>query len=344
MSALDKADMLGVTMTFDRQCRQALEIGQAAKLNIDPERVTDIVVMGMGGSGISGDVIRILFEDQLKVPLLVNRDYQLPAFVGPKTLAIAASYSGDTEETLSSFNEALDRGAQVMVVSSGGRISKMAAEKDLSLITIPAGFQPRAALGYLSIPSALALHRLGLAPDTVPGWEETIKALAHLAGRYGPEVPVAQNEAKQLALRLLGKMPVMYGSQGLTGLATFRWRCQFNENSKVAGGWNVLPELDHNEITGWQELQSLSKQFRLIFLRDRDEHPQVKKRVQATKDLIADQFDGVDEFESGGDSRAARFFSLVCLGDFASIYLALLNGIDPSPVERIELLKKRLAT
>jgi len=342
ISALDKTDMLGVVVAFDRQCREGLEIGRTAELKVDASKVANIVVMGMGGSGISGDVSRVLFENELKVPLFVNRHYDLPAFVGPGTLAVAASYSGNTEETLSGFNAALERGAQVLVVSAGGKISELAAEKDLSLVVIPGGLQPRAALGYLSVPLAVVLARLDFVADVGPAMEEAIDLLGREAKRYGPTVPPADNPAKQLAIRLFDKMAVVYGSEGITGLAAFRWRCQLNENAKSCGKWNVLPELDHNEISGWQELKELSRRFRLILLRDRDEHPQIKKRFEATRGLIVDQFDGADEIESIGESKAARLLSLICLGDFASIYLALLNGIDPSPVERIESLKKRL--
>ncbi len=342
ISALDKADLLDDAVTFYGQCRSGLEIGRKAQLKVDPSRVTNIIVMGMGGSGISGDVARVLFEDELKVPLFVNRHYDLPAFAGAGTLAIAVSYSGNTEETLSGLNTAIERGAQGLVISSGGKISELAIEKDLTLVTIPAGIQPRAALGYLSIPLAVALERLGFVADVGPAMEEAIDLLHLEVDRYGPAVPLAENPAKQLATAFFDKMPVVYGSEGITGLAAFRWRCQLNENAKVCGRWNMLPELNHNEICGWQELEERGRRAPLVFLRDRDEHPQIKKRFEATRELIADHFDGIEEFTAVGESKAARLFSLIYLGDFASIYLALLNGIDPSPVDRIESLKKRL--
>ncbi len=342
ISALDKADLLGDTVAFDRQCREGLEVGRTVELKVNPSTVVNIIVMGMGGSGISGDVSRVLFEDELKVPLFVNRHYDLPAFVGPGTLAIAVSYSGNTEETLSGLDAALERGAQILVVSSGGKISELAAENDLTLVTIPTGLQPRAALGYLSIPLAVVLERLGFVGDVGPAIEEAIDLLGREAERYGPTVPLVENPAKQLAVAFFDKMPVVYGSEGITGLAAFRWRCQLNENAKVCGRWNMLPELDHNEICGWQELEELGRRAHLVFLRDRDEHLQIMKRFEATRELIAGHFDGIEEFTSTGESKAARLLSLIYLGDFASIYLALLNGIDPSPVERIESLKKRL--
>jgi glucose/mannose-6-phosphate isomerase len=188
------------------------------------------------------------------------------------------------------------------------------------------------------------LERLGLVEDVGPALEETIELLERQSQHYGPGSPLAANQAKQLALRLLGKLAVIYGSEGVTGLAAFRFRCQINENSKCPAKWNMLPELDHNEITGWQELGEVSRQFRLIFFRDSAEHSQVKKRIEITRDLIKNQFEGQEECWASGVSKMARLFSLIYLGDFSSVYLALLYGLDPSPVERIELLKKRLVS
>jgi glucose/mannose-6-phosphate isomerase len=188
------------------------------------------------------------------------------------------------------------------------------------------------------------LDRSGFIGDVGPAVEETVELLGREAGRYGPESPEARNPAKQLARRLFSKLPVVYGSEGITGLAAFRFRCQINENSKSPGKANTLPELDHNEIMGWQELEEMTRRSRLIFLRDKEEHPQTKKRIEATRDLIIDRFEGGDEFWSSGESKLARLFSLIYLGDFTSAYLALLYGVDPGPVERIESLKKRLVS
>ncbi len=340
--AIDQADMLGEIAGFAGQCGRAVEIGRDALLAIDASRIANVVVLGMGGSGISGDVCRVLFEDVLKIPLTVNRHYRLPAYVGPTTLVIAVSYSGNTEETLSGFREALDVGAQVVVISAGGKISKIASDSGLTLITIPSGLQPRAALGYLGLPLAVLLERLELVGSLENDFTETIEIIREQSSKLGVEVPESVNLAKKLARRMLGRMPVIYGSEGPSGLAAFRLKCQINENSKTPSYWNLLPELDHNELAGWQMLKEISDQFYLVFLRDADEHPQIKKRVKVTQDLITDQLSGFDEVWSAGKSKLARLFSLIHLGDFASAYLALLNNVDPTPVERIELLKMRL--
>jgi len=343
VAAIDKANLLGEMAGFADQCQAAVAIGRQADLKVEAAVVTGISVLGMGGSGISGDFCRVLFEDELKVPIQVNRHYTLPAWIGPGSLVLAASYSGNTEETLSALTEARHRGAQAVVISSGGKISQMAEADDLTLIRIPAGLQPRASLGYLGLPLAVTLERLGLTADLNEAIDESLTLLRDQAARLGRESGEALNPAKQLARRLVGKMPVVYGSEGVTALAAFRFKCQLNENAKTPAQWNLLPELDHNEITGWQLLSEVSRKFHLIFFRDAEEHPQVKKRVEVTRDLIINQFCGADEFWSSGRSKLARLLSLIYLGDFTSAYLAVLNGVDPSPVERIELLKKRLA-
>lgn len=343
VAAIDKAGMLDEMAGFADQCEQAVDMARHTELNIDPAGITDILVLGMGGSGIAGDVCRVLFDDALNVPIQVNRHYRLPAYVGPATLVLAVSYSGNTEETLAALGEAVTRGARVVAVSSGGKISLIARDKGLPLIRIPAGLQPRAALGYLSLPPAVVLEKLGLVPALTEAVSEAVNLLRHQSARLRPEEPESSNPAKQLARRLHGRLPVIYGSEGVASLAAFRFKCQINENAKQPANWNLLPELDHNEITGWQCLEDISRRFHLIFLRDADEHPQVKKRVEVTRDLIIDRFCGTEEFWSSGASKLARLLSLVYLGDFTSAYLALLNGVDPSPVERIELLKKRLA-
>lgn len=342
LAAVDETNMMSDTVNFAGQCEDALEIGRLAETAVDVGKISNILVLGMGGSGISGDVLRVLFDEELTVPLSVNRHYRLPGYVGADTLVVAASYSGNTEETLSGLSEAVDRGAQAIVISNGGKISQIAVDNKLTLVKIPAGFQPRAVLGYLSLPLAVVFEKLGLVGSVSGDANELLDVLRTDARRYGPDSPESQNPAKQLARRLLGKMPVIYGTESVTGLAAFRCKCQINENSKSPAQWNLLPELDHNEITGWQLLPDISRRFHLIFFRDEFDHPQVKKRIEITRDLILDQFCGADEFWSKGRSKLARLFSLIYLGDFTSVYLAVLNGVDPSPVERIELLKQRL--
>lgn len=344
MSFVDRSNMLALLEEFPSQCRQAIEIGRlaASHLIIDLDHISNLMILGMGGSGITGDVIRVLLADQLELPILVNKSYTLPACIGKDSLVFAVSYSGDTEETLAAATGALSRGAQLIGVSSGGKLERLTGEKDLSLIKIPAGLQPRAAIGYLTLPILISLNYLGLALKFDEECEELTAMLDGLQLKWRAGLPTADNEAKQLAEKMYGNIPLVYGGDGLSGLAALRWKCQFNENSKVPAFWNQFPELNHNEIAGWEKLADVSRRFYLVNLRDLEEHPQVAKRFKVTGELIGDRFAGTAEFISEGESRLARFFSLVYLGDFTSVYLAILNGIDPTPVDRIQLLKAKL--
>jgi len=273
--------------------------------------------------------------------LVVNKSYALPNFVNQKTLVFASSYSGNTEETLSGFEKALERGAKVIVVTSGGTLFQRAQEEGLPILKIPSGYQPRAALGYLFFPILGVLERWQLISDKTLAIEETFDLFEHLSAEFSSRTPKSENLAKQTAANLFGKIAVIYGSDDLTGVAALRWKCQFNENSKVPAFWHILPELNHNEIVGWHR-QDFGQNFALIFLRHQAEHPKINKRMEITRELIEKQVGGVYQIWARGDSRLAKIFSLLYLGDFISAYLAVLYEIDPTPVEKIELLKEKL--
>lgn len=340
---VDREGMLEAVENFPHQAKEAIEIANRTPLVIKVTRPKAIVVLGMGGSGISGDVTKILLEEELKVPVVVNKGYLLPSFVDEKTLCFAVSYSGNTEETLASFEQAEKRGAKIVLVSSGGELAEKAAQLNLPLVKIPVGLQPRAALGYLSLPIIVVLHRLGLIESKEKDFEEMLTLLGRKAKEWGSKRPLEKNQAQLLAMRIHSKLPIVYGSDGITALAALRWKCQFNENSKVCSFFHVFPELNHNETVGWQLLEELTHKFCLILLRDAGEHQQIKKRIKITRDLIAKQFGDVLEVYSEGKSPLTRLFSLIYLGDFLSVYLAILNGVDPTPVEKVNILKKKLA-
>lgn len=342
---LDNNNMLTFLEEFPLQCEQAVEIGRLSCSHIiaDLPRVKNLSILGMGGSGISGDIARIVFEPHLKIPVTVNKSYDLPAFVNDNSLVLAVSYSGETEETLSSARIALERGAQLVAITSGGALLDLAKKEGLPLIRIPEGLQPRLAVGYLSIPVLIYLSSLGFVYSIEDDIEELIEMLNTKSTEYKSKVPTEKNQAKQLAKQVYGKIPIIYGDSGISGLAALRWKCQFNENSKVPAFYNHLPEMNHNEIVGWEEMVNTSREFFLMTLRDSTENPQLSKRFVATKELISDRFSGFIELESQGRSRLAKLFSLIYLGDFISVYLALLNGIDPTPVDRIQVLKSRIA-
>ena len=311
------------------------------EMAFDRDAVTSVVLVGMGGSAIGGDLVRTLVRAESPVPFEVVRDYTLPAYVSEGTLVVASSYSGGTEETLSAFAEAVQRGARVVVVTSGGEIADRAEAAGFPTITIPGGLQPRAALGY-SFGAVLRLARaLGLVTLPDADWAE---ALADARGRAAlHDLDDESNPARALSEAYLNRLPVVYCAAGLMEAVAMRWRTQIHENAKHPAFGNVFPELDHNEIMAYEAgPEDLLKRMHVEGLRDRDDHPQVQKRYAATRALVEADVHGWTEVESEGDSRLARVLSLVQLGDAASFWLAVRKGVDPTPVETIQALKKTL--
>ena len=343
MSELDPSGMFPVVENFPQQCREALRLGAEVEGLPEAAGIGRVAVLGMGGSGIRGDVIKALLEQDMGLPVSVHKSYTIPKFYGAETLVFAVSYSGNTEETLAAEQQASAQGCRLVAVTSGGTLLERARAAGYPAVLLPGGFQPRAALGYLSLSIGTVLERMGKAPGFGPTAEA---ALEHLQGKradWGRAAPERSNFAKQLARRLSGKVPIIYGSEGLLGVVVYRWKCQLNEIAKVPAFCNVLPELDHNEIVGWKQLPDLNRRVEAIFLVDRDEHPRVARRVDITADLIRDNLAGVSVLHIGGDSALEKFFGAAYLGDFVSCYLALLNREDPTPVERISELKRRMA-
>jgi len=342
LRAADPEGMLGLVEDFEEQCRRAVDLGSRAPV---PERgeVRAVVMAGMGGSAIGGDLLRTCLAPVLGVPWVVHRDYGLPAWVGPDTLLLVGSYSGNTEETLSAFEEGVRRGATVVCLASGGTMAERARALGLPLVEVPAGLPPRAALGYSFFPLAVLLTRMGLA--AIPGGdiEEALAEIGRSRVRWGRERSVDENGAKTLAHALVGSLPVVYSADGVLSSVALRWKGQFNENSKTLAYVNVFPEVDHNEIEGWEGAGEIGRRIHLILLRDREDTRRVQYRMEVTAGIIGARAGGRTEVWSRGTGRMARVFSLVCLGDFTSVYLALLTGQDPTPVDNIGRLKEALA-
>jgi glucose/mannose-6-phosphate isomerase len=306
-----------------------------------PARPTGLVLCGMGGSAIGADLV-VACLPRLDVPAPVVRGYVLPAWVGPETLVIAASYSGQTEETLACAAAALQRGCRPVCVASGGRLAAGAEESGLALVRVPGGGQPRAAVGYLAMPLLAALEAAGLAGEAGGDVEEAAALLRDGNELYGPGRPQAENPAKALALRLHERQAVVYGA-GLTVPAARRWKGQINENAKAPAFWNELPELDHNELMGWTSLPHVAASTLAVFLEDAAGDPRLLRRAELTAAELQARGVEVEHVAARGESRLARLFSLVQLGDYASCYLALLYGVDPTPVQAIQDFKSRLA-
>ncbi len=339
----DPGGMLGHLEGFSSQLRVAAGIGEDCVISRSSSGISSVVVLGMGGSAIGGEFAQGYLYDRLRVPMQVVRNYRLPAHVGPDTLVITSSYSGNTEETLASYSEAVSRGAKPICFTTGGELTRRANEAGHDVIAIPPGLPPRAALGLSLVPLLKILGRLGLAPDATPEIDEGIEMAAELASEYGVAVRTDANLAKDLAEWLHGHVPVVYGSAPWVSVVATRWCGQFSENSKIVAHMNELPEMNHNEIVGWSAHSPLTDTARVVFLCDCDDHKRVARRIEITRESIAATGALVRSVESRGASRLARLLSLVILGDFASLYLAVLARADPTPVRPIDKLKAELA-
>ena len=335
--------MLGHVEGFSNQLRVAAEIGEDCAISRSSSGISSVVVIGMGGSAIGGEFAQGYLYDRLRVPMHVVRGYQLPAHVGPDTLVVTSSYSGNTEETLESYSEAVSRGAKPICFTTGGELARRAREAGHDVVVIPPGLPPRAALGLSLVPLLKILGRLGLAPDATPEINEGIEMTAELAEEYGATIPSDGNPAKDLAEWFHGHVPVVYGSVPWVSVVATRWCGQFSENSKIVAHRNELPEMNHNEIVGWSAHSPLTEIARVVFLCDSEDHKRVARRIEITRESIASTGALVRSVESRGASRLARLLSLVVLGDFASLYLAVLAGADPTPVHPIDKLKAELA-
>lgn len=342
--AIDKLDMLSLLLDFPKQCEDARLIADTLSLKFDKGDFNKIVFLGIGGSAIGADLVRSYLCLELKVPILVLRGYTLPAYVDSSTLVFAVSYSGNTEETLSAFYDVGKRGAALIAISSGGALKEAALKDNLAFIQIPKGLPPRCALGFLSIIPLCVLAKMGLISNVGQHINQVIATLGELRNNsLNPNIGFKDNIAKALACQLLNRFAVIYSDSTHFDVCATRLRGQLAENSKALSSSHVLPEMNHNEIVGWSNPGRLFKNFLVILLRDKDTHPRVAKRMDITKDILKKQGVKVVEVWSRGEGLLSRIFSLIYIGDFVSYYLAILYGIDPTPVERITYLKDRLA-
>lgn len=357
-SELDRANMIGLLEEFPQKMRDALRLGEEFFIPTNffpvPDSssipVTDstgnlknIVVLGMGGSAIGGDLLSDYLADELSIPIVVIRGYDIPKFVDENSLVFAVSYSGNTEETISALKRCLEVKARVIALTSGGKFAALAQENSFPVIKVPAGIQPRAAISYLFFPVLKATERMGLIKERDGEIEETHNILQELSKEYGLKSPIKNNFAKKVALSLYQHLPLVYGSEGLLEAVAMRWKTQINENSKWPCFWNVFPELDHNEIVGYEIENKINRQVKIIYLQDKEGLSRVEQRREITRKIIEDKVTEFIVCPTKGKGKMARMFSLIFLGDLASYYLAILNQVDPSPVACIEDLKKELA-
>jgi glucose/mannose-6-phosphate isomerase len=347
-ASIDPQDMLGAILGLPEQVDNAKRIAlHATFAPLAGRRFSSLVVAGLGGSAIGGDFLRAGYESTLTLPVTVVRDYHLPGYVNADTLVFATSNSGNTEETLACYEAAKKARAGIVAFSTGGELTRLAKADGVPLVTFPGGLQPRAALGYSFIPLVVASARLGLLPDVLlDEIDEASAVLREIRNECNPDVPAAKNLAKTLAASWVGKLPVIYGSQGERGVVAYRWKTQINENAKAYAVSNVFPELNHNETVGWSGAhgqREVEKDFVVTILRDDREPSQIRRRVDLTKEIIARAADSISEVWARGESTLARMLSTTYVGDFASFYLAIAYGEDPTPVKVIDWLKSELA-
>ncbi len=342
MRQKDPGGMMSHLESFPAYLREAQEIGRGADVTVSAQGVTSILVLGMGGSAIGGELVSGFLFGNLRVPMGVLRGYDLPAYVGPETLVFVSSYSGNTEETLSGYAHARERGARIICSTTGGEVGRLAAEHGHDTVVVPAGLPPRAALPYSLVPMLVVLSRLGLIEDPSPEIADAAAVAQRRVAELGPDVPEDGNAAKSIARWFHGHVPVVYGTAPMTAVVANRWAGQLSENSKTIGHRNELPEMNHNEIVGWSGPCTLAGEARAVFLRDSDDHSRVARRIEFTMGEVDASGAQAREVVSEGSTRLGRMISLVSVGDFVSFYLAMLDGVDPTPVATIDRLKKML--
>jgi glucose/mannose-6-phosphate isomerase len=304
------------------------------------DEIDNIVVLGMGGSGIAGDVLRAV-ASSLPVPVVVLKQIRTPAFVGPRTLAFALSYSGDTEETLAMASGALDAGARLVAVTAGGDLGALAGRRGGVLIPCDPNLgMPRAAIGALVAPLFVTVFHAGLFPQAHALLVEAQAQLKRRRDQCAPSVAGAANPARELARRIGRSIPLIYGGGALGAVAAYRWKCDINENAKAPAFDASYPELDHNEICGWGQHGDVTRQLvTLVSLRHGFEHARLSERIDRTTELIEEAVQQVIEVSAEGEGRLAELLDLMYLGDWVSCYLALDNDVDPGPIDAITQLK-----
>jgi glucose/mannose-6-phosphate isomerase len=308
----------------------------------DYAAIDKVIILGMGGSAIGGDLVASLALPEARLPIIVRRDYELPAFTDARTLVIASSYSGNTEETLAAFEQALKTEAKKLVITTGGKLKTLAEGKKIPVFSFDYKAQPRAALPFSFLPILCFLGRLGLADDKSRDVAETVKVLKQLSPSIDEAAPESQNPAKQLAGRLYNQLPVVYGA-GITSEVAHRWKTQLNENSKAWAFHDVFPELNHNAIVGYQLPKELATRIVVVMLHSPRLPECIQLRYRITGQLLEQAGVSYQTVEGQGDSPLSQIMSLVLLGDYVSYYLAMLYKTDPSPVKAIDFLKEKLA-
>jgi len=338
----DPAGMLMHMKRFPEQCHSAWNKVMNYGLPSDYSQVNKVVILGMGGSAIGGEVVSSLVMAESNVPVVVQRDFDLPRFVDDRTLVIAVSYSGNTEETLTAFDQLMQTPAKKLVLTSGGKLGELAEQHSVffSIIDYPA--PPRATFPYMFASLVGIFAKLGLLSEKTADLGPAIAALKQTVDELDITVPLDKNRAKQLAVRLNGKIPIVYGAGLLSGVAR-RWKTQFNENSKVWSFYEIFPELVHNAINGYTYPGQARKHLMTLLLRAPLLPPRVRVQYEAVLRIMEDREVDHEVIDVLGDDNLTQILGMILLGDFTSYYLSILNRADPTPVPVIDFIKKFMA-
>lgn len=334
----DPKNALGVAADQWQQVQYPAEVVDG---DHDDRQLTKVVIAGMGGSALAALLTKAWLEENLRIPLEVVREYELPTYVDESTLVVASSYSGNTEETLACLQQAADLGAQRAVIAAGGQLIEIAEGEKIAHVKIPSGLQPRMAVLFNLKALLVTLMHFGIVQhdllDEVSAAGEWLKAESD---KWTPLVPIDKNLAKELALQAVGKTPVFYGGR-LTGPAAYKWKISWNENAKNVAFWNVYPEANHNEFIGWSS-HPVEKPFAVFDLRSSFEHPRILKRFEISDRLLSGLRPKATVVQLAGDTPLKQLLWASILADFVSIYVAVLNGVDPTPVDLVEKLKAEM--
>jgi glucose/mannose-6-phosphate isomerase len=338
----DKSGMLDHLHGFPEQCQKAWEKVLKFEFPREYTKISNVVIVGMGGSAIGGDIVRRLALAESKLPVWVNRDYGLPAFVDASTLVIASSYSGNTEETLSAFTKSLRTRPKKLVITSGGKLKDLAEKEGIPTFVIDYQAPPRAAFPHSFVPLVGIFQKLGLLGDKSADLQEAVDILKKLSTDLIETRPLASNPAKQLAAKLWGHVAVIYGAGMLSEVAQ-RWKGEFNENSKAWAFFESFPELNHNAVVGYEFPPEAKEKIFVLMLRSSSLHPRNLLRYEVTAKLLAKAGITYEFVEARGKSDLAQMMSLILLGDYSSFYLAMLNEVDPTSTDAINFVKQYLA-
>lgn len=343
MAVLDTVGMFDLADGLPEQVEDAVAGARGLEGLPEAEEIESVVVLGMGGSAMAGEVLLAVASPLMAVPVVVVRSYECPAFVGESTLVFAVSASGDTEETVQAASDAAVAGARMVVVTGGGELGRLATSWGAACVAVPPGIpQPRAAIGAVAMPPLVVLEEIGL----FKGGSYWIGAAVDQLKRRRDELSVAgdSSSAADIARRIGQTIPLVQGGGAVGSAAARRWKTQVNENAKAPAFWSAQPELSHNEICGWQRLGDLTRSaLSAVCLRHDGEHPQVSRRFELLAGTLGSAVSEVVEVRAEGDGDLAQLLDLVLVGDYASLWLAAQAGVDPGPVEALGALKRQLA-